>query len=44
MNARNDKLQRLAHIARLYYLEDKKQSEIAGDMGVSRPLISRMLQ
>lgn len=44
MNARNDKLQRLAHIARLYYLEDKKQSEIAGEMGVSRPLISRMLQ
>lgn len=44
MNARNDKLQRLAHIARLYYLEDRKQSDIAQEMGVSRPLISRMLQ
>ena len=43
MNARQDKLSKLAHIARRYYLEDWKQSDIAKELGVSRPLISRML-
>lgn len=38
------KLRRLAHVARRYYLEDWKQSDIAAELGVSRPLISRMLQ
>lgn len=41
---RSDKLQRLAEIARLYYEQNKTQNEIAKQMGVSRPLISRMLQ
>lgn len=38
-----DKLQRLAYISKRYYLENQKQSEIADELGVSRPLISRML-
>ena len=38
-----EKLRRLAHVARRYYLEDRKQSDIAAELGVSRPLISRML-
>ncbi len=38
-----EKLRRLAHVARRYYLEDQKQSDIAAELGVSRPLISRML-
>lgn len=43
MNHNQEKLQRLAHVARRYYLEDWKQSDIARELGVSRPLISRML-
>ncbi|MGI6027969.1 MAG: sugar-binding transcriptional regulator [Candidatus Heteroscillospira sp.] len=43
MNPNKDKLRRLAHVARRYYLEDWKQSDIARELGVSRPLISRML-
>ena len=39
-----EKQQRLAHVAQRYYLEDRKQSEIAEELGVSRPLISRMLR
>ncbi len=39
-----EKRERLAHIAQRYYLEDWKQSDIAKEMGVSRPLISRMLK
>ena len=38
-----EKLRRLAHVARRYYLEDQKQSDIAAELGVSRPLVSRML-
>jgi len=38
-----EKRKRLAHVARRYYLEDWKQSDIARELGVSRPLISRML-
>ncbi len=38
-----EKLEKLAKIARLYYIEDKKQSDIAKEIGVSRPLISRLL-
>lgn len=44
MNTRQDKLQRLVQVARLYYLENRTQHDIAVQMGVSRPLISRMLQ
>ena len=38
-----EKLLRLAHVARRYYLEDWKQIDIARELGVSRPLVSRML-
>lgn len=38
-----EKQRRLARVARLYYLEDWKQSDIARELGVSRPLVSRML-
>ena len=43
MQDKTEKLRRLALVARRYYLEDKKQSDIAAELGVSRPLISRML-
>ncbi len=39
-----EKRERLAHVAQRYYLEDCKQSDIAKELGVSRPLISRMLK
>ena len=38
-----EKRRRLAHVARRYYLENWKQSDIAQELGVSRPLVSRML-
>ena len=38
-----EKQKRLAYVARRYYLEDQRQSDIAKELGVSRPLISRML-
>ena len=38
-----EKQRRLAYVARRYYLDDCKQSDIAKELGVSRPLISRML-
>lgn len=38
------KVQKLTDMARLYYLRDMTQNEIAKQYGVSRPLISRMLQ
>lgn len=38
-----EKMQRLAYVAQRYYLDDQKQSDIARELGVSRPLISRML-
>ena len=38
-----EKQKKLAYVARKYYLEDQKQSDIARELGVSRPLISRML-
>ena len=43
MAANQEKLHRLAYVARRYYLEDQRQSDIARELGVSRPLISRML-
>ena len=39
-----DKLRRLARAAQLYYLEDKNQAEVAQALGVSRPLVSRLLR
>ena len=38
-----DKARRLTRVARLYYEENRHQQEIAALLGVSRPLISRML-
>ena len=43
MDANLEKQKRLAYVARRYYLEDQKQSDIAQELGVSRPLVSRML-
>lgn len=43
MESKQEKLRRLALVARRYYLEDRKQNDIAQELGVSRPLISRML-
>lgn len=43
MKISQDKQKKLAHVARRYYLEDQKQSDIAKELGVSRPLVSRML-
>lgn len=39
----NEKIKKLITIARLYYEENKTQNEIAGEMGISRALISRYL-
>ena len=38
-----EKQKKLAYIAKRYYLDDRKQSDIAQELGVSRPLVSRML-
>ena len=43
MNRNQEKLQKLAYVAQRYYLDDWKQSDIAKELGVSRPLVSRML-
>ena len=37
------KLKRLADVAEAYYHQNKKQSEIAKELGVSRPFVSRLL-
>ena len=38
-----EKQKRLAYAARRYYLEDQRQSDIAREMGISRPMVSRLL-
>ena len=43
MTNSNKKIQRLVEIAQLYYEQNLTQSEISKRMGVSRPLVSRML-
>ena len=43
MDTNLEKQKKLAYVAQKYYIEDQKQSDIARDLGVSRPLISRML-
>lgn len=43
MSLSNDKIRKLVAIAQLYYEENKTQSEIAKEMGISRALISRYL-
>lgn len=44
MANKDEKREKLAKVAQLYYLEDWKQSDIAKEMQVSRPFISRMLK
>lgn len=39
----NDRIRLITSIAKLYYIENMNQSEIANLMGVSRPLISKYL-
>ena len=43
MRISQEKQKKLAYVARRYYLEDQRQSDIARELGVSRPLVSRML-
>ena len=43
MKINPEKQSRLTYVAHRYYLEDQKQGDIAKELGVSRPLISRML-
>lgn len=43
MGISEEKQKKLAYLARRYYLDDWKQSDIAKELGVSRPLVSRML-
>ena len=38
-----EKQKRLVYAARRYYLEDQKQSDIARELGISRPMVSRLL-
>ena len=40
---KNEDYQRLVEIARLYYEKDYTQAEIAKAVGVSRPVVSRLL-
>ena len=44
MRVSEKKLRRLELIARMYYEGKLTQREIASQLGVSRPLISRLLQ
>ncbi len=44
MGRKEEKARKLAQIARMYYIDDYKQSDIAKAVGVSRPFVSRMLQ
>lgn len=44
MSLQSERIERLAQVARLYYEQDQTQNEIAGRLGVSRPLVSRMLR
>lgn len=41
---KDSRTDRLVDIARLYYEEDKTQSEIAGLYGISRPMVSKLLK
>lgn len=43
MESNLEKQKKLAYVAKRYYLDDQKQSDIAQELGVSRPLVSRML-
>ena len=41
---KDSRIDRLVHIARLYYEEDKTQNEIAAQYGISRPMVSRLIK
>lgn len=43
MSISNKKAEKLLMVAKKYYEEEKTQNEIAKELGVSRPLISRMI-
>ena len=43
MKSDHEKRRRLAYVARRYYLDDQKQSDIAAELGVSRPMVSHLL-
>ena len=43
MKISQEKQRKLAYVARRYYIDDLKQSDIAQELGISRPLVSRML-
>ncbi len=43
MKSDQEKRRRLAYVARRYYLDDQKQSDIAAELGISRPMVSRLL-
>ena len=43
MKISQEKQKRLAYVARRYYLEGRRQSDIARELGVSRPMVSRLL-
>lgn len=44
MGSADKKTERLVHISRMYYDQDKTQSEIARQYGISRPMVSRLLK
>ncbi|MFE7064821.1 sugar-binding transcriptional regulator [Sutcliffiella sp. NPDC057660] len=39
----NEKMARLVEVAKMYYVQDFSQAEIAKELGVSRPTVSRLL-
>lgn len=43
MKISQEKQRKLAYVAHRYYIDDLKQSDIAKELGISRPLVSRML-
>ena len=38
------KTERLVNVARMYYEQDRTQSEIADQYGISRPMVSKLLK
>lgn len=44
MRSPDKKAERLVHIARMYYEQDKTQGEIARQYGISRPMVSKLLK
>ena len=38
------KTERLVDVARMYYEQDRTQSEIADQYGISRPMVSKLLK